>query len=170
MAIKFIGALLIVVSCGVMGYQTSFSYLREISYFKDLIWILDFMQRQLQCHLTPLPLLCRLVYKENKCKISEVFLNLADILDSQTSNSVLDSMNMSIEMVGIQPDRVKNVLLKIGKILGKFDIDGQIKGIETVKEECIAILKSLSEHQRERSRSIKTIGICAGVAIAILLI
>ena len=77
---------------------------------------------------------------------------------------------MSIEMVGIQPDRVKNVLLKIGKILGKFDIDGQIKGIETVKEECIAILKSLSEHQRERSRSIKTIGICAGVAIAILLI
>lgn len=169
MIIKILGALLIVIACAFIGYQFSVSYIREISHFKDLIWALDNMERELQYRLTPLPDLCRSIFNDNGCKISQIFLKLADLLDSHTENTVFACMEIAIMAVNIQSARVNNLLLNLGKTLGKFDVSGQIKGMQTIKEESIAILNSLSLNQKEKVRSIKTIGLCAGIAIAILL-
>jgi stage III sporulation protein AB len=62
------------------------------------------------------------------------------------------------------------MLRLLGKSLGKFDLSGQLAGIDLVREGCKENLDRISKDRQERLRSYRTLGICAGIAIAILLI
>ena len=54
--------------------------------------------------------------------------------------------------------------------IGKFNVNGQIKGFSSVNEACKQHLHRLSEGRDTRLRSYQTLGLCAGAALAILLV
>ena len=58
----------------------------------------------------------------------------------------------------------------LGKTLGRFDLQGQLSGIASVKQLCKRDLDGLQNNQELRLRSYRTLGICAGVALVILFI
>ena len=68
------------------------------------------------------------------------------------------------------PDSLREELKLMGKTLGRFDLDGQLRGLESVKDDCIRALEKLSDNRDVRLRSYETLGLCAGAALAILLI
>ena len=68
------------------------------------------------------------------------------------------------------PPLTGKMLRLLGKSLGKFDLSGQLAGIDLVREGCKENLDRISKDRQERLRSYRTLGICAGIAIAILLI
>ena len=61
-------------------------------------------------------------------------------------------------------------MLLLGKSIGRFDMDGQIKGLEAVRQDCRRRLDELSKDRDTRLRSYQTLGLCAGAALAILFI
>ena len=62
------------------------------------------------------------------------------------------------------------LFLKLGGSLGRFDMEGQLRGIENARQLCRKEMEALSDHRDQRLKNYQTLAICAGVALAILLI
>lgn len=167
---KVIGALLIVVGCGGFGFSITASFKREEIALRQLIAALDYMQCELQYRLTPLPDLCRQASEESKNTIGKFLLYLANELESQISPDVSSCVHAALACSGNLPDRVVNALELLGSSLGRFDAEGQIRGLEAVRTYCRGELDAMAVNRDVRLRSYQTLGLCAGAALAILFV
>ena len=68
------------------------------------------------------------------------------------------------------PRRVRKNVRQLGASLGRFDLEGQLQGLEAVRQQCCADLKELEENREQRLRCYQTLTVCTGTALAILLI
>lgn len=136
---------------------------------KQLLDVLQYISCELQYHLTPLPQLCRQVGADVSGVLRDVFLSLARELDWQASADVHGCMCAALRSCHDVPPRLRRVLICLGKNLGRFDLDGQLQGLMEVKVLCQAELRDLGKNQDQRLRSYRTLGLCAGAALAILL-
>ena len=170
MYIRIIGAILIVLSCSAVGYYLVLNHKKEEKTLAQLIAVLDFMECELQYRLTPLPELCRMAAAENRGIVCDLMLTLANELDSQISPDASTCMNAAITKHPKLPERTKSLLLKLGGSLGRFDMDGQLRGLENARQLCRKEMDSLGANRDQRLKNYQTLAICAGVALAILLI
>lgn len=167
MMLKIIGAFCIVAACGSVGYYLVLNHKKEEAALQQLIAVLDFMGCELQYRMTPLPELCRLAAAENRGIISNVMLQLANELDSQISPDA--SACMTATLAGFRlPDRTNKLLLQLGGSLGRFDLNGQLRGLENIRQLCRKELEEMSRDRGPRLRSYQTLALCAGAALAIL--
>ncbi len=170
MMIKLIGVILTVLGCGGVGFQIAANHRREEKSLQQLLRILEHMACELQYRLTPLPELCRQVGKLFKHTPGGVFMDLALELESQISPDVACCMTAAIHKNKDITPITKQILISLGVTIGKFDLDGQLKGLNSTAAECKRYLSDLSKDRDARLRSYQTLGLCAGAALAILLI
>ena len=170
MGIKLIGAVLIVAGCGGYGWMLARNHRREVQALHQLISALEYMSAELQYKLTPLPILCRDMEILTEGYVGKVLGRLGSILEAQVYPNVPDAMKAAtVETKGL-PFRASNQLLSLGKTLGRFDLPGQLRGLECCILDCRHELEELEHNQVQRLRSYQTLGFCAGAALAILLI
>lgn len=62
------------------------------------------------------------------------------------------------------------VLKNLSKLLGKTDIDGQLSEIELIEKFIEEQITNAEEEQKKNEKLYKSLGILAGIAIAIILI
>lgn len=167
---KWIGAIMIIVSCGGFGFALAAGHLRDEKALRQTLSALDFMGCELQYRLTPLPELCRQTGRELGGMVGQVFTTLASELDSQVSADVESCVNAALAGVPQLPGKTRDALRQLGQTLGRFDLEGQLKGLEAVRAACREKLRALTENKEPRLRSYQTLGLCAGAALAILFI
>lgn len=170
MGYKWIGAVLIVGSCSGCGFAIAAGKRREERLLLQLMGILQFMESELQYRLTPLPDLCRMAAGEGRGVLRTVFLNLYRELSWQKLPDAGSCMHAAIQRTGEVPARVRRLLGQLGHTLGRFDLPGQIQGIQAVRKRCEDTLADVRKNREEQLRSYQTLGICAGAALAIVLI
>lgn len=170
MSCKWIGAIFIIISCGGFGICLAAAHRREESTLRQLVSALDYMECELQFRLTPLPDLCRQAGSESKGAVRQALLNLASELEAQVAPDVARCMQAALSAAGDVPSRTKEALLLMGQSLGRFDLPGQLKGLETVRNSCRQELEALTNNKEVRLRGYQTLGFCAGAALAILFI
>jgi len=170
MSLKLFGAALIVVGCGGFGFLIAASYKQEENALRQLIGILDLMQSELQFRMTPLPDLIRQAGTESKNPIGQFMTVLSSELESQTSPDVDGCVQAALNKVEDLPKRVKKALEQMGTSFGRFDAEGQIRGIESVRSFCAAELDAMADNRDARLRSYQTLSLCMGAALAILFI
>lgn len=170
MMIKIFGVVMTVVGCGSVGCQIAANYRREEKSLQQLSQILEFMECELQYRMTSLPELCRQAGCTYKQIPGGVFRDLAAELESQISPDVACCMAAVLGKHKNLPPITRRMLEQLGISIGKFDISGQVKGFISVNEACKRNLHALSEGRDARLRSYQTLGLCAGAALAILLI
>lgn len=166
--LKWLGAFLVIGGCGGFGFLMAASHARAEQCLRRLIAALDFMECELQYHLTPLPALCRQAAAESAGVIRELFCALAQELEDQVSPDVKSCMNAAIRKLPELPPQVAEALRELGTSLGRFDLTGQLQGLEAVRATCRRSLEELSRNREVRLRSYQTLGLCAGAALAIL--
>ena len=66
--------------------------------------------------------------------------------------------------------RTRETVRNLAFSLGKFDLGGQVRAIELAQERLRAELAEVQAGSRARCRSYETIGICAGLALAVILL
>ena len=170
MAYKWMGAALVVLACGGFGFYLSASHRREESCLRQLIGLLDYMECELQYRLTPLPELCVQVGRQAEGILQAMFYRLGEEMSAMCASEVTGCMGKVLtEFPGLPPS-VRSAFVQLGKSLGRFDLDGQVRGLEAVRRECRRMLDGLCAHREERLRSYKTLGLCAGAVIVILFI
>lgn len=168
--IKLLGVVLVIAACGGVGFMIAASYRREERSLKLLIKILNYMECELKCRLTPLPELCRMVASEFPQQPGRIFAQLANEMQMQLFPDAQTCMSSVLSRSTELTPLTRRELIQLGRSIGKFDLDGQLKGMELVRMECNSHLTQLMENRDNRLRSYQTLGLCAGAALAILLI
>ena len=166
---KWMGAMLVIAGCGSVGFRLAWAHKREEQFLRDLKSSLDFMACELQYRLTPLPDLCRLAGRNLKSPVGETFLRLSRELEQQILPDVEYCMDQALKY-GEFPKRVLEGFRLLGNNLGRFDLQGQLKGMEMVRDYCDRELETMGRNKEERLRSYQTLGLCAGAALAILFV
>ena len=167
---KYIGAALIISSCSAFGFIISATHRKAESSLRQLVSALDYMQCELQYRLTPLPDLCMSVGREQKGCIGRFFQNLSMELESQISPDVASCVRAALIHTDQLPIATQKALNILGSSLGRFDMTGQVLGLEEVRQFCREEVGKLSENREVRLRSYQTLGLCAGAALAILFV
>ncbi len=170
MTFKWIGALVILISCGSVGFQIKKAHNKEIQTMKMLISALDYMVCELQFRMYSLPELFRLTANECEGVLQKFFILLANELEDQISPDVKQCIQSVLVKVTELPPSTAESMKNLGKSMGRFDLPGQLKGLETIRGECRIKLSKLTAGSEPRLRSYQTLAICAGAAIIILLV
>ena len=170
MIVKWIGALFIILGCGGFGVMLTINHRREVTTLNQLIVALDNMDHQLLYQHTPLPDLCRYVCQFSSGVIRDYFQKLAERLEEQNAPNVNQCATEVLKTMPCMPASAALVLNELGCTLGALDLRGQVSAIESATVSCKDLLNGLTKNQEERLRNYQTLGLCAGAALAILLV
>ncbi len=168
MSVKIFGAFLIILGCGGVGFTIAAAWKREEMQLRQMIGALDYMQCELQYRMTPLPDLCRQAGTENQNRIGTVLRHLSDELESQISPDVFSCVNAAVSASPELSKRAVKAFQIFGMSLGRFDAEGQVRGLEAVRTYCRGELETMAVSRDSRLRSYQTLGLCTGAALAIL--
>ena len=167
---KLIGAALLVLACGGAGFQLAAGQLRQERLLRGLDRVLSEMSCEMEYRLSPLPELCRQAAGHTAGTLSRVFSELAKELESQMSPDAACCMHHVLSRVNDLPRTAVQVLTRLGDTLGRYDLPGQLQGLEEVRADCRRYLRQLETGREARLRGYRTLGLCAGAALAILLL
>lgn len=167
--IRFVGAVLVIVSCGGFGCTMSSYYRKVIRMLHQLFFVLQEMEWELKYRLTPLPELCGVCATSSSGELREVFLMLKKELETGVFAEISGCMNAILQTIQL-PCQCSSCLKELSNSLGRYDLDGQLQGLEAVKERCRSYLEVMESHRPERLRSYHTLALCAGGALLIILV
>ncbi len=167
---RLIGAAMILAACGGMGFSMASAHKQKERMLRQLITAVQFMGCELTYRHTALPHLMVMCARQTTGQISQVFSSLAGELEQQLSPDAAYCMATVLATQQNMPVVVKEKLELLGQSLGRFDLNGQISGLETVDQLCQRELDGLLLNRDARIRSYATLGLCAGVALVILFI
>ena len=169
MNLKWIGTILIVLCCGGFGFRMVAVHRQKVNELRQLLSALDLLQSELRYRLSPLPDLCYLVSNSVSGGVGKLFRRLYEELEKQIAPDAGCCMNAALSDSNLSAITAR-LLKDLGRTLGRFDLDGQVQGIESVRNETLTAMEKLVKDQDARLRSYQTLGLCAGAALAILLL
>lgn len=168
MSMKWIGSMVIIAGCCGIGLSLVSSYRRQVKQIRQFLSALDMIQSELEYRRTPLPELCRLAGQSSTGAVRVVFESLYRELDKQIAPDAACCMNAVLSSVTVSHP-VRGLFYYLGKTLGRFDLPGQIRGIDAARREGSLLLDKLTHDQDKRVQSYQTLALCAGAAMSILL-
>lgn len=169
MNLRYLGAILLFSGCCGCGFWFAWNQKRETVALRELESVLEWMICQLEYHMTPLPELIRSVAQRYPM-YRRVFAAFADQMESFTLSDVGACMENAIRSTtGIHP-KIASYLQTLGNDLGSFALTGQVMQLRSLQQTCAADRAKQEVGQDARLRSYRTLGICAGLALAILLL
>ena len=167
---RWIGALLVFFGCGCFGFSMAATHKKEEKTLRQIVSAIHYMECEMQYRLTPLPQLLGQA-SQQICGIGRtIFAALAFELENQISPDVSCCMEALLCKQKDLPPRTRETLSILGQCLGRFDLQGQLKELDSVRGLCERHLKALENNRDVRLRSYQTLGLCAGAVLAILLL
>lgn len=132
--------------------------------------MLSAMHKELEYRLTPLPELCRYASQLWTGKISKVLLCFSEELERDRHLDAVSCMTSAMGKFPDLPPRTRCGLELFGRSVGRYDLAGQLQGLDEVASYCQQELGKLSDNRESRLQSYQTLGLCAGAALVILFI
>ena len=166
---RILGATAVIAGCGGFGLSLAAAARRECNMLRILIRAIQEMQWELKYRMTELPELCRLAGEAGKGVIREIFLEMAGKLERREVSDISAAFLSELSRREL-PRKVRRNMKQLARSLGRYDLDGQLQGLEAVRQQCRADLRALESDRSERMRSYQTLGLCAGASLAILLL
>lgn len=168
MNIKWLGAALILSGCGGVGFRMAAEIRQQEKLLGQIIRILHLLEWELQYRLSSLPELCRLASRESSGILREIFQKLSARLSRQEQDDAWACMDIVLQEYPTLPRSVRKHLRYLGRSLGRFDLPGQLHGLQTVRNACQTDLSNLKKNAEVRQKSYQTLAICAGTSLVIL--
>lgn len=169
MSIKWLGAVLIMTGCGGVGFSMAMGVRQQETLLRQLIHVLGVLETELQYRLTELPDLCKLATRECNGILRRYFQNMHFALTHHDHSDAAGCSDYALNCCDPGNSRIRKHLQHLGRSLGRFDLPGQLQGLQTVRRVCESDLEVLRQKRDIRLRSYQTLSLCAGAALAILL-
>lgn len=170
MSIKLIGAVMIVLSCGLFGFRLAAAYTNELRQLQDFRFSVSYLRNELCFRATPLPVLCAMGAKVSKGCVRSFWERLGVELEAQICPNTRQCVQNALVNIKRVPESLYDSIEMLGKTLGAFDVEGQMSSLDQL---CVYLDNKIEDfiaQQDHRVRTYRTVGICAGVAFAIILI
>lgn len=169
MTIRMCGAALTLLSGVLYAVKVTKEHRRKEACFEELQLILEHFVWQLQTNLSALSVCCQAAAGCGKGQMGTLFRQLALRLEQ---GSGADPGNCMEELVMAQnlPAQLRQRLFQLADTLGRYDLSGQIAGIQAVQALCRRDLQTLESERTKTVKSCRVLGLCTGAAVAILLL
>ena len=165
--IRIIGACCIFAGCGGFGFSMAAAHRREEAELRRFLAALEYMSCELSYRMTPLSVLCRRAAEGGSGMVRNFLTELARELDKQTAPEV--QICVHDVLVRLKPGKLLHrQMQELGATLGRFDLPGQLRGLEGAIRSTEEALRRIRDGAADRRRSYQTLGLCAGAAMAIL--
>ena len=168
MNIKWLGAALVLTGCGGVGIRMAAEIRQQVKLLEQMIRILQLLESELEYRLTALPELCRLAAKESRGILRELFHKLAIRISCQDQDDASACMDIVLQEYPALPRSVRKHLRSLGRSLGRYDLPGQLRGLQAVRGACQTELSNLRKNAEVRQKSYQTLALCAGTSLVIL--
>ena len=165
---KFAGIVFVVLSAGTVGFQMAALLRKKCEFLNNLLAALQLLKNEITVCGTPLPQAFALVAAANDGGLERLFDTAAKEMDKNRWTTPYDAVSHALETV--QEPFLGDVMLPLAKSLGKYDLAAQLQGIETARMQAEQLLRETEQERKIKSRTYQTLGVCAGLAVAILLI
>lgn len=170
MTFKWIGAILVIASCSGFGFTLASAHRRNEKQLRQFLRILEDMDCMLQYKLLPLPELCRGSVRRIGGPLRTLMIHFARELEQQVAPDASSCMAAALAKCPPLSGNLRYLCSELGHSLGGYDLPGQLQGLDAVRKNCQRVLENMECNRELRIRSYQTLGICAGVALAILFI
>lgn len=170
--IRLIGAGLVVLASGSVGFGCARAVSVQCAQLEGLLWALDTMQSEISCRLTPLG---EVFEKLSMCRQRDVaafFRAAGQALLKPPGCTLPVSFQRGFSTAPeLRPGQESvQALYDLAMQLGRFELEAQLAAIEAARRRLTDALLRLSGQKRERCRSYGTLGLCAGLALAVILL
>lgn len=137
---------------------------------EDLQQCILWMTWQLRYQMLPLAELCNSAAAQHEGIIGNVMGNLSQLLDKRGFADPGQCMQEAVLSVGDIPDQALLRLYELGQSMGQFDLDSQISSLELTALHCERDLEFIRHNMEHRRRNYRTLSLCAGAAVVIILL
>lgn len=170
--LRLFAAGLIVLGCSFFGFGASFAVKRQMRTLRDLQTALFTMKNELLYSMAELPDLLNSISQKVKGAVGSWLSDSGKTLLSEPTADVTDVLMERLEQnEGMRyTDTTRSILYTLCLSLGKLDAEGQIRAIDKALEELSAQRKYMEENRDLRVKSYRILGICAGLALAVILL
>ena len=169
--IKFLGAALIVTAAGAAGLSMAHSVRREVQYLQQLFRVLEGMMCEIPGRMATVEELFSQAETCSTGALRDVFHSCMQQIRSWAEPDVVSIMGCALDEYGerLSPDCAA-LLRELGQQLGAYDLQEQLRALEALSVRTEAALTSLRQGRADRCRSYEVLGVCAGCALAIILL
>ena len=149
--IRMLGACCIVTGCGGFGFAMAAANRREEAELVRLISALEYMSCELSYRMTPLAALCRGAAEISGGAVGRFFTALAEELEKGTAPDVQVCVRGLLQRM--EPSGLTRQLSALGETLGRFDLPGQLRGLERAIRSTEEALRTIRDGADGRRRS-----------------
>lgn len=154
----------------VLGNLYSKKYSNRLAELEKMKNILNIFKSKIKFTCTPLQDIFEQIYQENKDDIGEIFKCANQYMNNHNASEAWEkAIEEKKNQTNFTTDDI-NVLKTLGKMLGNTDVEGQVSQIELTEEFLIKEIKEAEEEKRKNTKLYKTLGVTAGLAVAVILI
>ena len=162
---KYILLLAIFALSTAIGFFIAKSYQNRVVELKEFKNILNIMKTKIK--FTYELLEEKQISKDNESEVEKIFGQMANQITYYQAKDVWENCIQDADISIKQED--KDVLKKLGKLLGQTDIEGQISEIEVIENFLDMQIENAEEERKKNQKMYKTLGIVAGLVFVIIL-
>ena len=166
---KLMGIVIIVASAGSVGFGIASSLKKRCALLRKLLSALQILKNEITFCATPLPQAFALIAASMDGMTARVFSAAAKDMDRRRWLTPQAALEKALEQESVDA-QLRDTLCSLGAGLGKYDRDEQARTIDLTQLRLEELLRNAERERSVRSKTYETLGICAGLALAILLI
>lgn len=168
--IRVVGFILVVSGCATVGILQAASVKRTAKLYEGLRLGLIWMKNEISYSLVPLEQATGRVAQMLPSPLNALFRRLSDSIAADPGCSLAWTASGFFEFDNALPVQMQDILLDLLRMLGRQDTSSQVRVLELAEARVNAVLQQLEKDKAERCRSYKSLGFCAGLALAVILL
>lgn len=156
-----------ILSAGI-GLLISKMYENRVNELKEFKNILNIIKTKIKFTYEPLGEIFKEISKDNSTRIERIFGKMSTQLQYCPVNDVWTSCIQEADISINQED--KNILKKMGKLLGQTDVEGQLSEIEVTEKFLDMQIEKAEEERKKNQKMYKMLGVVLGLVFVIILV
>lgn len=173
MMLKIIGAVLIVISCGMGGIVYSNRYINRLDSLKSLSICIEMLRSEIAYGHIPLQQASRSIAKKVRGPVADIFSDFADQLKSKRGYTAHQAFKKAIDKnagrLCINQEEM-GLFMTLGNMMGTSDTENQEKSLNLLSKQLEVLIERAMSEMDKNVKMYRNLGLLGGIGLAILLI
>lgn len=165
--IKYILLLGIFCLSTAIGISISKSYENRVIELKEFKAMLNVIKTKIKFTYEPLAEIFKQIANKNETNVEKLFGQMANQITYFQTREVWENCIQEADISINQED--KDILKKLGKLLGQTDVEGQVSEIEVTENFLNMQIEKAEEEKKKNQKMYKTLGVTIGLIFVIIL-
>ena len=150
-----------------IGLAISKTYENRVVELREFKNILNMMKTKIKFTYEPLAEIFKQIANNNDTNVEKIFGQMANQITYYQTRDVWENCIQDADISINQED--KDILKKLGKLLGQTDVDGQVSEIEVTEDFLNMQIEKAEEDKKKNQKMYKTLGVTIGLIFVIIL-